>query len=150
MNKILKLLILYAVFPSFSLLPTGLHNTGTIDILTQSPWESFESWTDFDGDGIFTLMIEDCKNDNNWTFNQDSVLIVTEDSIKCEPDMPALGTVSCKWMLKKNDTILSLIFTDDEELDLDIYSIGENYLELHISDPERVVNPITEKIILAR
>ena len=125
--------------------------TGTADTLTQNIWTSIESWKDDNSDGIFTLDMPDCQMDNNWHFKTDSTLEITEDVVICEPDLPFLDTLSSVWSLKENETVLGLQFpASEEELEFQIFAIGENELILHFIDPDYPNDPVREKIILKR
>lgn len=124
---------------------------GVSDILTQSIWTSMESWKDEDGDGVFVLEMDSCQADNNWLFRADSTLVMTEDALKCEPDMPYLDTITCGWFLKNDETVLALAIEDGgEELDFQIFAVGEHELVLHIMDSDNPTIAPWEKIILRR
>lgn len=130
-------------------LPKRHLTTSTIDILTQGIWTNMESWKDEDGDGIFVYKTDSCEADNNWHFMPDSTIELTEDVLKCEPDMPFLDTISCQWFLKSNETVLCFR-TDESDLDFQIFAIGEHELILFVTDTEYPNTPSWEKIILRR
>ena len=124
--------------------------TGTEDILTQSIWTGMESWKDKDSDGNFSFDTDSCQADNNWLFRPDGTFEMTEDVIKCEPDMPFLDTIVGNWLLKSNQTVLSLDLTE-YDVDFQIFAIGEHELILHILDADNpTIEPTWEKIILRR
>lgn len=148
----------FSFIPSFLLLLSFAHISriseqpsvsGTEETLTQSIWTEMESWKDKDGDGVFVLEMDSCQADNNWYFKVDGTFEMTEDFLKCEPDMPYLDTLSCNWLLRENETVLSLT-TDESDLDFQIYAIGEHELILYLVDLNSPSTPSWEKIILRR
>lgn len=124
----------------------------TTVLLTQSPWTHLQTWDDWDGNGVFTRKNMSCEDDNNWTFALDSNLVMVEDTLLCEPDLPLLDTITSRWTLIKNETILRLSFADDAELIyLRIYSLGQNEAVFEVlGETSEPAGPIREKIILKR
>ena len=147
-----------AYFPLFLLSSTTLLAiqaypcSPTTDLLTQSPWTHTETWDDWDGNGVFTRKDMSCEDDNNWTFVLDSTLVMVEDTLQCEPDMPLLDTITSHWTLIKNETVLKLSFADDAELIyLQIHTLGQNEAVFHVlGETETPAGPVREKIILKR
>ncbi|MBK8192890.1 MAG: hypothetical protein IPK76_06700 [Lewinellaceae bacterium] len=121
----------------------------TSDLLAQSAWTETDFWKDEDGDGVFIYDTDSCQADNNWRFNADSALVITEGVLKCEEDMPYLDTIYFNWLLKNNETVLSMI-SKESDLDFQIFAIGEHELILYLIDPENTAAPTREKIILRR
>lgn len=125
--------------------------TEITSILTHAVWTQMESWKDTDGDGIFNFDTPDCQADNHWDFHADGSFLLTEDSLKCEPDLPFLDTLSCSWNLTNNETVLGLSMpASQEEMDFQIIAIGDQEIILHLIDPEYPNEPVREKIILRR
>lgn len=108
-----------------------------------------ESYKDKEGNGNFAFDTDSCQADNDWLFRPDGSFELTEDAIKCEPDIPNLDTIFGTWTLKDNQTILSLGF-DEFDLDFLIDAVGQNEIHLFILDAENPTAPTWEKIILRR
>lgn len=140
----MALLIVVCASAISAVLPVGVG-----DILTQSVWTEMESWTDKNSDGVFVFDTDSCQADNNWLFRSNGTFMMTEDVRKCEPDMPFLDTISGNWLLKNNQTVLSLDLTEDD-VDFQIIAIGEHELILHIMDTGNPTAVTWEKIILRR
>jgi hypothetical protein len=139
---------LLLLFAQFALLPPS----PTAALLTQSTWTSTETWDDFDGDGTFALDTIPCRQDNHWEFHADSTFIITEDSLKCEPELTFLDTIRGEWRLENNDTRLTLSFADGaEEFSMSLHAIGPNLLTLYFSGNENPNDPVVrQRVFLHR
>lgn len=120
-------------------------------ILTSTPWTSVETWNDFDSDGTFVLDTMQCRQDNDWVFSLTGSLMIIEDSLSCEPDMPYLDTIRGFWTMENNDTRLKFSFiSGGNESNMDLHSIGPNEVEFHFSDSEDPNDTVTRQRIILR
>lgn len=109
-------------------------------LLTERPWTLASVGVDINNDNKADLPfpLDDCNNDDTFTFRNDGTGTVDQGANKCDPDDPQ--SEEFDWSLNNDETVMSVssstLFLNGE---LTIITLNNNTMEVYTdaADPER-------------